>query len=183
MLNTQVEPSEGAPLEDVILKAAFLSTKGGYSEAIVDEIEGKCFARLRELLRKWEYQHKRMFPDVMWTGPDPSRCSLYRLAGGGAVMSDTCNAARKAKKLLGSLIQKQAEEHLRQQMGDEAWVALSEEAKESQLRVHVLDCQQHMRNIFLQHMSRKQVCHKCSQSTCTHGDCKGTHVHTGVYYA
>lgn len=138
-----MEPSDGAPLEDVILKAAYLSTRGGCSEAIVDEIEGKCFARLRELLRKWEAQHKLMFPDVQWTGPDPSRCSLHRLAGGGALISDTCNAARKAKKLLGDLIQRQAEEHLRQQMGDEVWGALSEQEKEHYLRVHVLDCQQH----------------------------------------
>lgn len=157
MWDAQVEPTEGGALEDVVLKAAYLSTKGGTSEAIVDEIEGKCFARLRELLRTWQAQHAKMFPEVQWTGPDPSRCSLHRLAGGGALMSDTCNAARKAKALLRGLIQQQAEDYLRQQMGVEVWEALSEQEQEHKLRVHVLDCQQHMRNIFLQHMSRKQV--------------------------
>lgn len=49
--NVQVRDTEGAPLDDVILKAAYLSTKGGESDAIVSEIEDKCFSRLRVLLR------------------------------------------------------------------------------------------------------------------------------------
>eukprot|EP00966_Prymnesium_polylepis_P234411 5422510-Prymnesium_polylepis.2 len=100
-----------------------------------------------------------MFPSVPWVGPDPERCSLYRLAGGGAIGSDTCNAARKAKRLLRDLVQKQAEAHFRAEMGDEAWEALSESEREKQLRVHLFDCQQHMRNIILNHMSEKQAKH------------------------
>lgn len=73
-------------------------------------------------------------------------------------MSDTCNTARKAKRLLRELIQKQAEEVLRQVHGDSAWEAFSEEEREKMLRVHLLDCQQHLRNIWLGHMSQKQVC-------------------------
>lgn len=157
--NVQLEITEGAPLEDCILKAAYLSTKGGEAEAIVDEIEGKCFGRLRDLLRLWKRYHDQLFPDAEWSGPDPDRCSLHRLAGGGAVQGDTCNAARKAKRLMRDLIQKQATSYLREQMGDEVWDALSEEEREGELRVHVLDCHQHMRNIVLSHMSRKQSEH------------------------
>lgn len=42
-------------------------------------------------------------------------------------------------------------------MGNETWESLSEAVRQHKLRVHVLDCQQHMRHIFLQHMSRRQV--------------------------
>lgn len=39
------------------------------------------------------------------------RCSLHRLAdGGGGLMSDTCDAARKTKRILIELVRKQADE-------------------------------------------------------------------------
>eukprot|EP00966_Prymnesium_polylepis_P182791 4235295-Prymnesium_polylepis.1 len=65
--NVQIQPTEGAELQDLILKAAYLSTKGGESEAIVDEIEGKCFARLRDLLRLWKKYHEKLFPGEAWS--------------------------------------------------------------------------------------------------------------------
>ena len=135
--NVQVEMTKGAPFEIVILKAAYLSTKGGTSEAIVSEIEGKCFERLRELLRKWKLHFEKLYPDEEWTGPDPEMCSLHRLAGGGGIISDTCNAARKAKRLLREMIQKQAESVLREEMGAEEWEALSSTEREELLRVHM----------------------------------------------
>lgn len=110
--NIQVEDTPGGQLQDV-LKAAYLSTHGGTSVAVTSEIEDKCFLRLRELLRLWGEYHQRMFPEARWTGPDPNNYSLHRLAGGGALMSDTCNGARKTKRLLTALIQKQAEAALR----------------------------------------------------------------------
>ena len=39
-------------------------------------------------------------PGKAFTGPEPELCSLYHLAGGGAIFSDCCNAARKAKRQL-----------------------------------------------------------------------------------
>lgn len=74
-------------------------------------------------------------------------------------MSDTCNAARKAKKLMCELVQQQARDHMRAQMGDDCWAALGEEEQSKALRVHLLDCHQHMRNIVLNHMSCKQAEH------------------------
>ena len=79
---------------------------GGTSKAIVAEIEGKCFERLRDLLHRWKKYFTKLFPDEQWTGPDPAKCSLHRLAGGGGLISDTCNAARLAKQLLADLVQK-----------------------------------------------------------------------------
>ena len=125
--------TEGAPFEIIILKAAYLSTKGGTSAAIVAEIEGKCFERLRDLLRRWKRYFEKLYAGEEWTGPDPERCSLHRLAGGGGVISDTCNAARKAKRLLVELIQ--AEQVLREEMGDGKWDALSITEREELLLV------------------------------------------------
>lgn len=155
--NVQIQVDKDGPAEDLVLKAAYLSTKGGTSEAVVSEIEEKCFARLRELLVLWRKHHQRLFAEAPWTGPDPQLCSLHRLAGGGGLMSDTCNAARKVKKLLRDLIRSQAEACYRQAHGDEAWDAITDDKREEVLRVHVLDCHQHLRNIWLGHMSRKQV--------------------------
>ena len=157
--NLQVRMEKDGPTKIVVLKAAYLATNGGTSEAIVDEIESKCFERLRGLLRGFKAHFEKLNPGKTFDGPDPERCSLYRLAGGGAVISDTCNAARKAKRLLAELIQKQAERTLRARMGDAAWEALGEEARAEKLRVHQLDCWQHLRNIILGAMSAAQTRH------------------------
>lgn len=73
-------------------------------------------------------------------------------------MSDTCNSARLAKKLLATLIA----EEVRQHYGDQ-WETMSEAERESATRTHQCDCWQHVRNIMLAEMSRAQVC----ASSCT----------------
>ena len=55
------------------------------------------------------------------------------------------------------MILKQAEPVLREEMGAEEWDALSNTEREELLRVHMFDCHQHMRNIFLKAMSTAQV--------------------------
>lgn len=70
--NVQIEPTDGAPDENCIQKAAYLSTRGGASAAIGDETEGKCFSRLRDLLRLWTKQHQGMYRNVTWTAPAPN---------------------------------------------------------------------------------------------------------------
>jgi len=63
-------------------------------------MEEKCFARLRENLHGWRAMCAKLYPDHVWTGPDPERCGLQRLGGGGAVISDTCTPARCTQRLL-----------------------------------------------------------------------------------
>ena len=59
----------------------------------------------------------------------------------------------------------QAEKALRAKMGDAAWDALSDAARTEKLRVHQLDCWQHLRNIMLSAMSAAQVANSpaCTQ--------------------
>lgn len=147
----QIEPTPGGKLQDVILRAAYCPL-GGTSELVVQSIESKCLARLRDLLRRWKSQFERMFPGKPWTGPDVARCSLHRLGGGGALITDTCNAARCSRQLLAQLVAKQVEEHV----GPEAWASMTEDEREYSVRTHDVDCWQHLRNIFLAEMSRAQ---------------------------
>lgn len=149
-----IEPIEGGNLQDVILRAAYCPY-GGTSELVVKSIDERCCARLREFLRRWRQQFLKMFPDATWTGPDANLCSLHRLGGGGSIMSDTCNAARCAKRLLADLVGKQVQQHL----GDDRWEEMTEDERECAIRVHQLDCWGHMRNIFLDHMSSALAAH------------------------
>lgn len=152
--NLQIEPTAGAAFEDVVLRAAYCPL-GGTSELAVSSIETKCFSRLRDHLRRWKTQFEKMFPSDGWTGPDASMCSLHRLGGGGAIMSDTCNQARRSKQLLADLIAEQVEQHV----GAEAWTALSDAERAALQRTHQCDCWQHIRNIFLSEMSAAQARH------------------------
>lgn len=150
--NVQIEPSEGSKLEDVILRAAYCPL-GGTAELQVQSIETKCFSRLRDFLRRWRQKFEQMYPHNVWTGPDPSRCSLHRLGGGGGLVTDTCTTARKARKLLAEAIAEQVQSHT----GSEDWEAMSEEQQAAAVRTHEVDCWQHLRNIFLAEMSSAQV--------------------------
>lgn len=64
------------------------------------------------MLRRWREKFETMFPGEQWSGPDPAQCSLHRLGDGGAIMSDTCNGARKSKELLTQMVAAQVEEHI-----------------------------------------------------------------------
>lgn len=152
--NVTIEPTEGAPLEDVITRAAYCPM-GGTSELVVESVKMKCFARLRDLQRRWKAHFESMFPYEEWTGPDPAQCSLARLGGGGAIMGDTCNTAQLSKKKMAQAIAETVEES----MGPEKWAALSDEERDTATRTHLQDCWQHLRNIFLAEMSKAMSSH------------------------
>ena len=149
--NVIIEPTQGGKLKAVVLRGAYCSG-GGTSEAIAKAIESKCFGRLRDLLRRLKATFLKLYPGKPWPGPEPEQLSMARLAGGGALMSDTCNGAEKAKTILAEMVANQ----MREKMGPEAWGKLSEEEQVFATRVHKLDCWQHMRNIFLREMSSTQ---------------------------
>ena len=96
-----------------------------------------------------------MYPGEEFTGPDPARLCLGRLAGGGAFMADMCNTAQKVQDLLAGMVAAEAEALI----GVEAWAAMSEKEKAHATRTHKLNCWQHMRNIFLNNMSKAQGRH------------------------
>lgn len=152
--NVQIEPAQDQPFEDVVLRAAYCPL-GGTSELVVRSIEQKCFTRLRDFLRRWKDMFEKKFPGDAWTGPDPALCSLYRLGGGGAIISDTCNGAQKSKDLLACAVAEQVKSHL----GSDVWESMSEDERTAATRTHKVDCWQHLRNIFLAEMSAAQAKH------------------------
>lgn len=79
------------------------------------------------------------------------RCAaLRRLGGGGSIMSDTCNSARLAKRLLANEIACQVEAYV----GADVWQSMPNDERDKLTRTHQQDCWQHLRNIFLAEMSR-----------------------------
>lgn len=88
--NLQIEATQGARFEDVILRAAYCPM-GGTSELVVKSIEMKCFVRLRDLLRRWKAKFEEMFPREEWTGPDGICCcsSMLHLES-SACVTDCC---------------------------------------------------------------------------------------------
>ena len=143
-----IEPSKGAPAEVVILRAAY-GTGGATSKHEAQAVEDKCFARLRNYLKGWEAQCKKMFPKYIWTGPDPELCGLHRLGGGGCFITDTCTTARCTQEILITMVRDQVVEKI----GAVEWASMSDEEREEAVRCHAVHCWQHIRNIFLAAMS------------------------------
>ena len=54
-------------------------------------------------------------------------------------------------------IKQQAQDYMSQHSTEGEWAEQTEKKREELLRVHVLDCHQHLRNIVLSHMSQKQA--------------------------
>ena len=74
-----------------------------------------------------------MYPTETWTGPEAGALSMGRLAGGGALQSDTCNTAEKAKTLLAEMVATEA----RAKIGEERWAEMSSAEQEAATRVRV----------------------------------------------
>jgi hypothetical protein len=149
-----VQPTEGAPLEVVICRAAY-ATGGGTAELLAKAIEEKCFARLRGYLRGWQAECEKRFPKHVWTGPDPERCGLQRLGGGGGIITDTCTPARCLQNLLIAEVGRQ----VKSKYNPASWLQLSEAQQEAAMRAHAHHCANHVRNIWLAALSKAQSAH------------------------
>ena len=66
-------------------------------------------------------------------------------------MSDTCNGARKCKRLL----KEAAEAASKAKIGEAAWEAMTEAERAVKCKSYLGDCQSHLRNIIINAMSLK----------------------------
>ena len=148
--NIQIETGSGEIL-DVVMRGAFV-IPGGTAEQVSDAMESKLFAHGRKLLRRWKEIYEKM--GGTWPFPDPSRLGYHQL-GGALIMSDTCNAARAAKRL----IMANAAAAIEADIGAAAWALLSVDEKTEKTRCYVGDCMQHLRNILLDAMTAKATKH------------------------
>ena len=113
--NVQIEPRESPGTSiDVVPRGATL-TAGGTAVEISSSVNTKIFVHARTLLGGWRELHEKVHGEGSWAadgGPDPSQVGIHRLAEHSLIMSDTCNAARAAKRLLADLAEAAARENL-----------------------------------------------------------------------
>ncbi|MDC0525800.1 hypothetical protein OAO87_02280, partial [bacterium] len=156
--NTQIEPHDApGTTEDVVQRGAAL-TAGGTAEEICKSIDTKIFSHSRRLLNGWRGEHEVMFGKGSWAadgGPSPEAIGLHRLSEQTLLMSDTCNAARAAKRLPAEAAEKAG----RLAIGDAAWAKLSEVQRERACTCFIGDCHQHLRNIVINAMAIAATAH------------------------
>ena len=150
--NTQIEPHDApGTTVDVVQRGATL-TAGGTADEICKSIDEKIFSHSRLLLMGWRGEHEVKFGKGSWAadgGPSPESIGLHRLSEETLLMSDTCNAARAAKRLLAEASEKAS----RLAIGDEAWAKMSKEQQERACTCFIGDCHQHLRNIIINAMT------------------------------
>ena len=149
--NVQLEPHDApGTSEDVVPRGACLIA-GGKATEVAAAIDKKIFQHGRTLLRRWKERHEKRNGAGSWAlagGPDPEALGLHRLTEHTTIISDTCNAARAAKRLLAEMAMEAAKE----KMGADAWDALSEDERSKQVAIYLGDCSGHLRNIIINAM-------------------------------
>ena len=148
--NTQIEPHDAPGTSVDLVQRGGALTAGGTSEYIASEI-AQLFAHSRELLQDWKAVHEEQCGSGSWeaaSAPNPSAVGMHRLCENTVLESDTCNGARKAKRLV--LVAVMAA--VREKQGEEAWDALSESERKAESKVFIGDCHGHLRNIIIKAM-------------------------------
>lgn len=112
-------------------------------------METKVFARSRKLLAKWRDIYEDRHGKGSWPGPNPTQLGYHRLAG-SLIMSDTCNSARAAKKMIMDMAAAEVEQ-LARDAG--TWDGMCAAEKEKATTCYVGDCMQHLRNILIDAMA------------------------------
>lgn len=146
-INIQIETEEG-DMCDEVLRAAFL-IPGGCADQVARAIETKVFARSRKLLEKWLHIYEDRNGKGSWPGPKPLQVGYHRLAR-SLIMSDTCNSARAAKKLIIDMAATEVECRAREAG---TWDSMSRSEQERATTAYVGDCMQHLRNILIDAMA------------------------------
>eukprot|EP00966_Prymnesium_polylepis_P189917 4400818-Prymnesium_polylepis.1 len=150
--NAQIEPHDApGTSEDVVPRGACLIA-GGKAHEVSAAIEKKIFQHGRVLLRRWKERHEKRNGTGSWArdgGPDPDALGLHRLTEHTTLVSDTCNAARAAKRMLADMCLGAAKE----KMGEAEWEAMGEEERSSRVATYLGDCTGHLRNIVINAMA------------------------------
>ena len=139
--------------EEVCLRGLTLLPAGGTSKAVLEHIETRIFTYSRHMLQLWIDEHEKVNGVGSWTaagGPPVDNIGLHRLAEDTVLMTDTCNAARCTRRLLGELIMRTMQEKI----GAAAWDAMSIDERNAKFRFYKCDCWQHLRNILIEAMSQ-----------------------------
>ena len=144
--NVQFEPHDApGTSEDIVPRGACLIA-GGKATEVAAAIKTKIFEHGRKLLQRWKEVHEKRFGVGSWAeagGPDPDSLGLHRLTEHTTIVSDTCNAARAAKRILSEMALAAAKEA----MGADVWDVMSEAERNSKVATYLGDCSGHLRFI------------------------------------
>ena len=139
--------------EEVCLRGLTLLLAGGTSKAILEHIESRIFTYSRHVLSLWIEQHDKVHGTGSLAaagGPPVDNIGLHRLSEDTVLMTDTCNAARCTRRLLGDAIMRTMQEKI----GKEAWEAMTPEQHNAKFRFYKCDCWQHLRNVLIEAMAQ-----------------------------
>jgi len=132
--NSICRVASGAGYRSITLDSAILA-EDETSEMLTESIL-RTFKKGRGMLEQLRSVTKRMFPgrnDLLNLIPEPSELSLSKLAKGGWIMTDTCNPARKFRKLLIEAISE---------------IACKEGMDKAEIKVYEADCWHHLHNVW-----------------------------------
>jgi hypothetical protein len=144
--NTQILRRDGKVV-DVVLRGAFL-IPGGTAKEVAEAVDQKLMRHGRRLLQQWKDEHEALHGLGSWErdgGASPEGIGMHRLSEHTLLMSDTCNAARCAKRLLGTMAIDAAVERI----GKDRWEAMGEVERGEKCANYQGDCYQHLRNILI----------------------------------
>ena len=130
--NTQIETQDGQ-MVDVVMRGATL-TAGGTAEAVAWSIDKKLFAHARRLLTEWKEAHEGKYGEGSWAlagGPTPESIGMHRLCEDTLLLTDTCNSARAAKRLVAEAAMAAGKE----QVGEAAWEAMTQVERDASCKV------------------------------------------------
>jgi hypothetical protein len=140
--------------EEVCLRGVTLLPCGGTAKAILEHVEERIFTHSRRVLGLWRDEfEKANGGGGSWAaagGPSPEQIGLHRLCEDTVLMTDTCNAARCTRRLLGDAIMSAMQE----KVGAAAWEAMSVEERNAKYCFYKADCWQHLRNIMIKAMAQ-----------------------------
>ena len=128
--------------EDDIIRPLIVSStiilKGESSEeqaqAIVDMIK-----RGAKRLERWANKVELIYSDYKHDIPSPNEMNIHKLSSGGAITSDTCNAARKTSRILKESIEQ---------------AAITIQKTNDDISIVQVSCWNHLRNIWLGGMTK-----------------------------
>ena len=131
--------TEDGKLDPVLLTTSILAENES-SEVVCDSILD-TISRKGELLTQWKDMYVALYgeDDTDHDIPPAESLCITKMADHGTITTDTCNGARKIARLLKSAIEEKC---------------VANDMTEDQIYIFVLDCWNHLRNVWIGEMNR-----------------------------
>ena len=133
-------------------------TPGGTSVQQASAVDTHFWAHGRKLLLRFRKYYEQEHGPGSWEGPDPSEHGPHKLSG-ALLLNDTCSPARCTAKLIREAVAAAVEAYIIGKKGQAAWTKMPPHKQAAKKTLYLGDCWQHMRNIFIDHMTKEAAAH------------------------